>query len=236
MNFVATATLVKDSKSTRSTIALKLLMAVSGIVFIGFVLVHMYGNLKAFAGHDAFNEYAEHLREFGEPMLPYGGLLWTIRVVLLGSLVVHVAAAVTLWNRAQRARSVKYVVKKNKHSTKASHLMRWGGVTLLLFIVWHLLNFTVVKVNPTGGSTADPYNLMVDTFSLWWMTGIYLFAMLALGAHLHHGIWSSMQTMGLTNTAGSRARAKQFGFVLALIISVGFSLVPIFVLAGVISK
>ncbi len=235
MPFVATATLVKNSKSTRSTIALKIIMAGSGIVFLGFVLLHMYGNLQAFAGHDAFNEYAEHLRTFGQPMLPYAGLLWVIRVVLLLSLVAHVTCAVLLWRRAQRARTIKYVVKKNKHSTWASHLMRWGGVTLFLFIIWHLLNFTIGKVNPKGGATGDPYNLLVDTFDTWWLTLIYLVAMAMLGAHLHHGIWSSLQTLGLTNTAGSRARAKQFGLGLAIVIAGGFSLVPIFVLAGVIT-
>ncbi len=234
MTIVATATLVKDSRSTRSTIALKLLMAVSGIIFIGFVLAHMYGNLKAFAGHDAYNEYAHHLREFGEPMLPRTGFLWVLRVALLASLVVHVAAAVALWRRASKARPIKYVMKKNNHSTWASHLMRWGGVTLLLFIVWHLLNFTIGKVNVTGGSTNDPYDLLVDSFSTWWLTLIYLFAMAMLGAHLHHGIWSSLQTLGLTNNEHARTRAKVFGFVLALIITIGFSLVPIFVLAGVI--
>jgi succinate dehydrogenase / fumarate reductase cytochrome b subunit len=233
---VATATLVKNNRSTHTTIALKILMALSGIVFIGFVLLHMYGNLQAFAGHDAFNEYAEHLRTFGEPMLPYTGLLWVIRVVLIVSLVVHVACAITLWRRAKRARTVKYVMKRNNHSTWASHLMRWGGVTLLLFIVWHLINFTIGKVNPTGGSTNDPYNLLVDTFDTWWLTLIYLFAMAMLGAHLHHGIWSSLQTLGLTNTERSRARAKIFGLVLAAIIAGGFSLVPIFVLAGVITN
>jgi succinate dehydrogenase / fumarate reductase cytochrome b subunit len=211
-------------------------MAVSGIIFLGFVLLHMYGNLKAFAGHDAYNEYAEHLRTFGEPMLPYSGLLWVIRVVLLAALVAHVSAAVILWRRARRARTIKYVVKKNNHSTWASHLMRWGGVTLFLFIIWHLLNFTIGKVNVTGGSTGDPYNLLVDTFDTWWLTIIYLVAMAMLGAHLHHGIWSSLQTLGLTNTAGSRARAKTIGLGLAIIIAGGFSLVPIFVLAGVITK
>jgi succinate dehydrogenase / fumarate reductase cytochrome b subunit len=210
-------------------------MALSGIIFIAYVLAHMYGNLKAFGGHDAFNEYAEHLRTFGEPMLPHTGLLWFIRVGLVVSLVVHVACAYALWRRAQNARAVKYVVKKNRHSTKASHLMRWGGAALLLFIVWHLLNFTVGKVNVTGGATNDPYDLVVDSFSTWWLTLIYLFAMAMLGAHLHHGIWSSLQTLGLTNNERSRTRAKQLGFVLAVIISGGFSLVPIFVLAGVIT-
>jgi succinate dehydrogenase / fumarate reductase cytochrome b subunit len=236
VNVVATATLVKNSRSTRSTIALKILMAVSGLIFVAYVLLHMYGNLKAFAGHDAYNEYAEHLRTLGEPMLPRSGFLWVLRAVLVVSLVTHVAAAVALWRRAKRARTVKYAMKKNNHSTWASHLMRWGGLTLLLFIVWHLLNFTVGKVNVTGGSTSDPYNLLVDSFDTWWLTLIYLVAMAMLGAHLHHGIWSSLQTLGLTNTAGSRTRAKQFGFVLAVVVAGGFSLVPIFVLAGVITK
>ena len=233
---VSTTSLVKGARASRSTIALKLLMAISGIIFIGFVLVHMYGNLKAFAGHDAFNEYAHHLRVFGEPMLPHEGLLWIIRVVLIGSLVVHVYAAVALWRRAQRARGVPYVVKRHKGANFASRLMRWGGLTLLLFIIWHLLNFTVGKVNVTGGPTNDPYNLMVDTFDTWWLTLLYLVAMLALGAHLPHGTWSAAQTLGLTGTAAARTRWKRIAFTLALIISVGFSLVPIFVLAGVISK
>ncbi|ROR90190.1 succinate dehydrogenase subunit C [Nocardioides aurantiacus] len=234
---VATATLVKNSRSTRSTIALKLLMAVTGLVFIGYVLAHMYGNLKAFAGHDSFNEYAEHLRTLGEPLLPYSGLLWIIRVVLLVSLALHVYAAVTLWRRAQTARGgTKYVVKKNKHSSFSSHLMRWGGVTLLLFIVWHLLNFTVGKVNVTGGATNDPFNLMVDSFSVWWLTLIYLVAMFMLGTHLHHGVWSAGQTLGFTNSARQRLVWKRAGLVVAVVVAGGFSLVPLGVLTGVISK
>lgn len=229
-------TLVKGARASRTTIALKLGMAISGFIFLGFVLAHMYGNLKAFAGHDAFNEYAEHLRELGEPMLPHEGALWIIRLGLILSLVVHVACAVVLWRRAAAARTTKYVVKKNTGVTRASLMMRWGGVTILVFLVWHLLNFTIGKVNPQGGATNDPYDLMVDTFDLWWMTLIYLVAMLALGAHLHHGVWSAAQTLGWTGTAAKRQRAKVFGFVVALIVSVGFSLVPLAVLAGIITK
>ena len=220
----------------RTTIALKILMAVSGAVFIAFVLLHMYGNLQAFAGHDAFNDYAEHLRTFGQPMLPYTGLLWVIRIGLVIALVVHVFAAATLWRRARAARTVQYVMKKRTGATFASGLMRWGGVTILLFLVWHLLNFTVGKVNVTGGPTDDPYNLLVDTFATWWITVIYLVAMAMLGAHLHHGIWSAAQTLGWTSHERSRVVAKQIAFTTAVIIAGGFSLVPIFVLAGVIEK
>jgi succinate dehydrogenase cytochrome b subunit len=211
-----------------------MLMAVTGAVFIVFVLVHMYGNLKAFSGHDAYNTYAEHLRSIGEPELPHEGMLWAIRAVLIVSLVIHVACAVVLWRRKQRARTTKYVMKKNTASTFSSHWMRWGGLALLLFIVWHLLNFTVGKVNVAGGSTDDPYDLLVDSFQVWWLTLIYLLAMVALGMHLRHGVWSAAQTLGLTNNARARANAKALGAIVAVVIAGGFSLVPIFVLAGVI--
>ena len=228
--------MVRGARSTRSTIALKLLMAVSGLLFILYVLLHMYGNLKAFAGHDAYNEYAHHLRTLGEPMLPESGFLWVLRVVLLLALVVHVYAAVALWRRAGRARTQKYQVKRNRGSSFSSRWMRWGGVTLLLFVVWHLLNFTIGKVNVAGGATNDPFNLLVDSFGVWWLTLVYLVAMVALALHLHHGTWSAAQTLGLTNNARARRNAKSLGWVLAVVIAGGFSLVPICVLAGVITK
>jgi len=230
-----TTPLVHGARASRSTITLKLLMAASGVVFIGFVLAHMYGNLKAFSGQAAFNEYAEHLRLFGEPMLPRGGLLWILRVGLIAALVVHVSSAVVLWRRAGKARSQRYAVRRYTHSTLSSRTMRWGGLTILVFLVWHLLNFTIVKVNPAGGPTNDPYELLVDTFDLWWMTLIYLLAMVALGMHLHHGLWSAAQTLGLTNNARARRNFKIGGILLAVVVAGGFSLVPIFVLAGVIS-
>lgn len=238
--FVATTELVKGVRATRSTIALKLAMATSGIIFILFVLLHMYGNLKAFAGHDAYNEYAEHLRTLGTPMLPHSGALWILRVVLIVSLIVHVAAAVALWRRANRARSTKYQVKKNVASSLSSRTMRWGGLTILLFLIWHLLQFTIVKIDVTDGSTGndDPFNLLYNAFhgSAWWMTVIYLLAMIALAFHLHHGTFSSLQTLGMTNTATSRARARIAGWVVAIVIAGGFSLVPLFIAFGVITK
>lgn len=230
-----TTALVKGAKASRSTITLKLLMAASGLVFIGFVLAHMYGNLKAFSGHEAFNEYAEHLREIGEPMLPHGGVLWILRVGLITALLVHVTCAVVLARRAGRARTKRYAVRKYRHSSVSSRTMRWGGATLLIFLVWHLMNFTVGRVNPQGGPTNDPYELMVDTFDLWWMTGIYLLAMVALGLHLHHGVWSAAQTLGLTNNERARRNFKIGGLLLAVVVAGGFSLVPIFTAFGVIS-
>ena len=233
--------LVKHARAARTTIALKLTMATSGIIFILFVLVHMYGNLKAFQGQDAFNTYSEHIRTFGEPMLPYAGLLWVIRVVLILSLVVHVGCALTLAKRAAKARPVKYQMKRNLGSTFSSRTMRWGGVTIFVFVIWHLLEFTIVKINVGSGGqsanvTQNPYELLVHTFDVWWMTIIYLIAMAALALHLHHGTFSSLQTLGLTDSARARLNARRAGWVVAIVIAGGFSLIPLFTLFGVITK
>lgn len=231
-------TLVKGARATSTTVFLKILMAASGLAFIGFVLGHMYGNLKAFSGEEKFNEYAHHLRELGEPMLPHEGFLWIMRVGLILALIIHVACAASLWRRAKKARPIQYQVKKHTGAIFASRLMRWGGVTLLVFLVWHLLNFTIgkVNVNPDGTGTENPYVLLVETFDVWWMTLIYLVAMAMLGAHLHHGFWSATQTLGLTGSVRTRVLAKRTAFTLAVVISGGFSLVPISVVLGIIEK
>lgn len=189
---------------SRSTIGLKIMMAVSGIIFVLYVLLHMYGNLKVLAGQAAFDEYAHHLREFGEPMLPYEGLLWIIRVVLVVALLAHAYAAFALWSRANGARPQRYAVKKAVGSSLASRTMRWGGVTLLLFVIFHLIHFTIVK--PNFNSSADaaavkesPYVMVSASFSLIWVVLIYTLAMLALGMHIFHGAWSAQQTLGLTS-------------------------------------
>ncbi len=213
-------------------------MAASGIVFILYVLLHMYGNLKAFSGHDAYDTYADHLRTLGTPMLPRTGALWVVRVVLILSVVTHVWSAATLWRRANHARTVQYAVKRNVSSSLSSRTMRWGGLTILLFVIWHLIEFTIGKVNIAGGAKNDPYNLLVDSFSgsSWWMAVIYLVALLALGFHLHHGTFSACQTLGLTNSADARYRARVAGWVVAIVIAGGFALVPLFIVFGVITK
>lgn len=220
-------------KGRRTTIALKLLMAVTGAVFVAYVLLHMYGNLKAFGGREAYDTYAEHLRTLGEPLLPYSGALWVIRLVLILSLVGHAFAAFTLWNRANRARPQRYAVKKAVVSSLSSRWMRWGGTALLLFVVFHILQFTTRTITP-GGDSDSPYVRLVNGFSLWWVFAIYALAMIALGMHLHHGIFSAAQTLGWTSSALSRRVARTAGVVVALVIAVGFILPPLFILIGVI--
>ncbi len=233
---MATTTSARPVTGRRTTIALKILMAGTGLVFIGYLLLHMYGNLKLLAGEESFNTYAEHLRTIGEPLLPYGGLLWVIRVVLVLSLVGHVYAAFTLWSRAGTARRTKYAAARTAMRTA---WMRWGGVFLFLFIIWHLLQFTIVKfsVNPDEQGvdvTANPYQLVVASFQVPWSTLIYVLAMVALAVHLAHGTFSAMQTLGWTMTAGAYRWAKVTGYAVAALIVVGFLIPPLSVQFGLI--
>ncbi len=229
---MATTTLPAKKKGVASSsIGLKFLMASTGVIFILYVLLHMYGNLMALGGKESFDTYAHHLRTFGEPMLPYGGMLWIVRVVLIASIIGHLYAATKLWARAGAARQQRYSVKKNLGSTLSSRTMRWGGVALLLFVIFHLIHFTLVKPafnsDVSSGEIKDsPFVMVQASFELWWVLLIYVLAMLALGMHLFHGVWSACQTMGLTNAAASRRRAKTLGGVVAVVIVVGFLIPP----------
>ena len=217
----------------RSSIGLKLLMAITGLVFIGYILLHAYGNLMALGGPDAFNDYAHHLRTFGQPMLPYGGLLWVVRIVLILSLFGHAYAAFTLWARAQGARKNRYVVKKSVSSSLASRTMRWGGLALLLFVVFHLLHLTTHTVHPQG-EVDTPYANVVGSFQIWWVTLIYVLGVTALAMHLMHGVWSAAQTMGLTNTLDARTNAKRAGYALGALVWVAFLIPPLAILFGIV--
>lgn len=216
-----------------SSIGLKFMMAVSGLYFVFFVLFHMYGNLKILAGHEEFDEYAHHLRTMFMPILPYEGFLWIFRLTLIVAIVAHIYSAVTLWGRADKARGSKYVVKKAAAASLSSKWMRWGGVALLAFIVFHLGQFTLLWIN-VGGTFGTPAERVVAAFEHWWLTLIYVIALIALAMHLHHGVWSACQTLGWTNTAKSRATAKTAGVAIAAIVVIGFLIPPLAILFGAI--
>lgn len=214
---------------------MKLLMALSGALFVLYVLLHMYGNLKIFGGVAAFDEYALHLRTILVPILPFGGFLWIFRVVLVVALVAHAYAAFWLWSRANGARTTRYVAKQAARATVRSRMMRWGGIALLLFLVWHLLQFTVLKINVgslTAGDSAG--KLVISSFQVWWVVVIYLLALVALGMHLWHGVWSAAQTLGWTSSTKARRTAKATGLVIALVTAVGFALPPLAILFGIV--
>ncbi|MBK5249672.1 MAG: succinate dehydrogenase cytochrome b subunit [Actinomycetales bacterium] len=225
----------------RSTVVLKAAMAVSGLIMVAYLLAHMYGNLKIFSGSAAFNNYAEHLRTVGEPFLPYGGALWIIRVVLLVSVVVHAYAAVTLWRRARRAtggrgrkRYESIQAPRGAQRTYASFTLRWGGVTIALFIVYHLLHLTWNTIHP-GGASASPYDRVVNGFEIWWVVLSYTIAMAAVGFHLRHGIWSAFANLGANTSVRRRRQLNGLAIVVALVIVVGFLLPPFSILLGWVS-
>ncbi|MDO5504191.1 MAG: succinate dehydrogenase cytochrome b subunit [Actinomycetia bacterium] len=232
-----TAPAKRGTQVRDTTVFLKIVMATTGIVFIGYVLLHMYGNLKIFGGQEAFDTYAHHLRTFGEPMLPYGGLLWIVRIVLIAAIIGHVISAFKLWSRASGARSQRYAVKKAVAASISSRTMRWGGVALLVFVIWHLIHFTVTKpaINADFSARAiqeSPYTMVVASFQLWWMVLIYVLALVALGLHLAHGVFSAQQTLGWTQSVGAYRRAQLIAYALAAVIVVGFALPPLAILFG----
>jgi succinate dehydrogenase / fumarate reductase cytochrome b subunit len=225
----------RPASARRTTVFMKLLMALSGALFVFYVIVHMYGNLKIFAGVRAFDEYALHLRTILTPILPYGGFLWLFRAALIVALVAHAWSAFWLWSRARGARTTRYVAKEAARATVRSRAMRWGGVALLLFLVWHLLQFSIVKFNVGSEAAGDSAGrLVISSFQVWWVVLLYALAMVALGLHLWHGVWSASQTLGWATSARSRATSKAVATVIALVVSIGFILPPLAILFGLV--
>ncbi|MFE3947229.1 succinate dehydrogenase [Streptomyces sp. NPDC059118] len=216
-----------------SSVGKKTVMAVSGLIMLLYLVVHMIGNLKIFFGSGEFNHYAHWLRTMGEPFLHYEWALWIVRVVLVAAVVLHATSAYQLSRRDIRARPAAYVHRKPRASY-ATRTMRWGGIILALFIVWHILDLTTGTVHPGGFQPGHPYQNVIDTFSTWYGNTIYIVAMLALGLHVQHGFWSAAQTLGAGNAARDRA-LKTLANALAVVLTLGFISVPVAVMTGVVS-
>ena len=203
-------------------------MAVTGMIGVAFVIAHALGNLLAFRGPEALNSYSQFLKSTGE-------LLWVARAVLIVSVVLHVIAAYQLTMQNRAARPVGYTRREPQVSTLASRTMRWGGALLLLFIVVHILHFTTGTIRPTGFfSPGDVYGNVVGSFRIWWVALFYVIAMFALGAHLYHGAWSSVRTMGFAQPTENPLH-RRVALVIALFLWLGFTAVPVAVLLGLIS-
>ncbi|MGW0771751.1 succinate dehydrogenase cytochrome b subunit [Streptomyces sp. NPDC002676] len=215
-----------------STVGKKAVMAVSGLVIIGYLVVHCIANVKIYFGAADFNAYGEWIRTLGDPFLHRMWFIWSARVVLLASAIAHGVCAYQLSRRDIRARPSKYVHQKERPSY-ATRTMRWGGVILGLFIVWHILDITTGTVHP-GFQPGHPYQNVVATFSHWYGNVIYIVAMLALGLHLRHGMWSAAQTLGVSSKAVDRT-LKITANGLALLLTAGFISVPVGVMTGVVS-
>jgi succinate dehydrogenase / fumarate reductase, cytochrome b subunit len=221
---------VQPSSST-----LKLVMALTGIVFALFVLVHMIGNLKVYTGAAHFDAYAHWLRTLLEPLLPYEGALWIFRVVLLSCLIAHVGAAVLLTVRARRARGRFRRTRMRSLKSFTARTMLVSGLVLLLFIVFHILDLTV-GARPAGSDSFAPghaYTNLIASFERPAVAIFYLLAMAVLGAHLVHGLWTAVQDLGVT---GHRMRqvCVAIGGLLALAVMVGNMTIPLAVWTGLL--
>jgi succinate dehydrogenase cytochrome b subunit len=210
----------------RSSIGKKYIMAVTGVIGYGFVLGHMTGNLLMFQGPEKMNAYAEFLQSLG-------GVLWAVRLTLLTALVLHVVASYQLTRMSLVSRPVRYEHWKDVSSSYASRTMRWSGPILLLFIIYHLLDFTIGKTNPNF-VPGDAYGNVIASFSVWYISAFYVIAMVALGIHLYHGSWSMFQSLGLINPKFDPLIRKLTMLITVLIIG-GFLSIPIAVITQYIS-
>jgi succinate dehydrogenase / fumarate reductase cytochrome b subunit len=217
----------------QSTIGKKAVMAVTGLIMVAFLLLHMLGNLKIFFGPHDFDAYAGWLRTIGEPVLHGAWYLWIQRVVLAVAIVLHVTAAVQLSKRDLAARPTRYEHSQRPKASFATHTMRWGGMTLAVFIIWHLLDLSAGVTNPDFVKN-HPYHNIVADFSHWWINVIYLVALVMLGLHINHGFWSASQTLGINRPARNKA-IRATGTTLAVVITLGFAAVPIGVMTGLVS-
>ena len=209
-------------------------MAVTGILLVLFLIAHMLGNLKIFGGPTSFDHYAHWLREIGAPVLPDTWYLWLQRAVLGVAVVAHIWAATVLARRARAARPVRYAHRPKVHTSYAARTMRWGGVIIALFVIYHLLDLTTGDLNPVGDS-GRPYANVVADFApeRWYVTLVYVIGVVTLGFHLRHGMFSALRSLGQQTPRGERrARAAALGFAVAL--SAGYLVVPFAVLTGLV--
>jgi succinate dehydrogenase / fumarate reductase cytochrome b subunit len=218
----------------QSTIGKKIIMGVTGLIGIGFLILHMAGNLQAFMGQAKINDYGAMLHG------PLNELTWVLRIVLIVSVILHVLMAYQLTQRSAAARPIGYQKKVPQVSTLASRTMKWGGVLLLIFIVFHILHFTTETVDPAGmrGMTdshgnRDVYSNIVASFHIWWVALFYIVAMVFLGLHLYHGAWSSVRTLGYAKPSGHPLHRK-IALGVATIVWLGFTLIPVGVIVGLI--
>ncbi|MEU7610150.1 succinate dehydrogenase cytochrome b subunit [Micromonospora sp. NPDC049204] len=232
---VGPVVITKTRSPIRSNVGLKAVMAVTGILLALFLIAHMFGNLKVFTGETSFDHYAHWLRDIGKPLLPGVWFLWILRTVLVLAVVAHIVAATVLARRARAARPVRYAHRKKVNGSYAARTMRWGGVIILLFVIYHLLDLTTGTLNPVGDAS-KPYGNVVADFApeRWYVTLFYTLAILAVGFHLRHGAFSAFRSLGQQTPRGER-RARTAALVFAVLLCAGYLVVPFAVLTGLVS-
>ena len=217
----------------------KYVMGVTGIGLMGFVLFHMIGNLKMYQGAEALDSYAEFLKKLLYPLAPKGVILWLLRGGLITMVVLHIHAAWSLTQLNRKARPVKYQSARDYQiASFASRSLRYTGIVVLLFVVWHLLDLTFGVVNTVGADgefvRANVYENVVRSFERVPVSVFYIVANIALGIHLFHGAWSLFQSMGWNNPRFNKWR-RAFATGFATVVVVGNVSFPVAVLAGIVN-
>ena len=210
----------------RSTVGKKVVMALTGAIGVGYVTAHMLGNLQVFEGAGKINAYAGLLKS-------NMGLLWMARSVLIIAVILHIVAAYQLARTSQKSRPVGYKRWRAAGSDFASRTMRWTGPLLALFIVYHLLHLTTGAVHPNFVE-ADVYHNVISGFRVWYVSVIYIVAMLMLALHLYHGAWSMFESLGVNHPKYNRL-IRFLATILTAIVAAGFIAIPAAVLMGFIS-
>ena len=214
----------------RSAIGKKAVMAVTGVILFGWIFLHMVGNLKLYMGPEHLNAYARFLKTMFGPAIPEQGMLWLSRIVLLVAVVFHIHSAYSLTMLNRAARPIGYRDRDFVKATYASRTMRWGGVIILLFVIYHLLHLTTGQAHPSFVE-GDVYHNVVAGFQVWWVAAVYIIANLALGLHLYHGLWAMFGSLGLVNPRFELWR-RNFARAFAFIITLGNVSFPLAVLMG----
>ena len=209
-----------------TSVGKKAVMAVTGLVMIAYLITHVLANLLVFQGPAKINAYSRFLHGTG-------GALWGARLVLLACVVLHIVAAVQLTGRRQAARPIDYATGRQPQvSTLASRTIRWGGGLILVFLVYHIMHFTLGTVHPTFVE-GDPYHNVAAGFANPLVVLFYEVAMVAVGLHLYHGIWSSGRSLGMSSPSPHPLR-RQLALALSVIVWAGFTVIPIAVYMGTI--
>jgi succinate dehydrogenase cytochrome b subunit len=218
----------------RTALGKKAVMAVTGAFLAGWVFAHMVGNLKVFMGPEHLNEYAKWLRTMGAPAMPHSALLWLVRILMVVAVWLHIQAATQLTLQSRQARPLAYSRRDSVVASYASRTMRWGGVIILLFILYHLLHLTFgVHVAPVQFIENDPYHNVVAGFKVWWVAAVYIIANLALGLHLWHGLRALFDSLGL-NDPNFNVLRRWLAIAFALVITIGNISMPVAVLLGIL--
>ncbi|RYD61455.1 MAG: succinate dehydrogenase cytochrome b subunit [Verrucomicrobiaceae bacterium] len=223
-----------------SPIGKKLIVALTGLVLVLFLAGHMAGNLLVFAGREPFNDYAEFLHH-----AIHGAGIWLARGSLLVALVLHVVATIAL-TRQNRAARVPYEFPNTIQASKSSRIMIWTGLTILFFVIYHLMHFTAHIGNTyenyvdlqhlakTGESRHDAWKMVIDGFHVWYVTLFYIIAMTVLCSHLGHGVASIFQTLGF-NSKRSRPTIEKFSWIYTAVIWLGFVSIPVAILFRIVN-